>query len=261
MYIPLPHLAGSMQMTRELARCSNSNYIKMKNICFIPLRGGSKGIANKNVRIFKNKPLFSWCLDTVIESNIADEIWIATDCSLVKEIIKNEYPTVNVFNRSLENAQDTSPTIAVVLEFLLSKEYNHQDNFMLFQATSPLTSLTDILKLAEMIKRNHFESIVACLRMKRFRWTEEGESLDYELDYKPRRQDYNGFLVETGAFYMSKVGSIVNSQQLLSGKVGVIEIDGQAIIDIDEPIDWAVGEAYAKYLEETKCREIFTGSL
>lgn len=233
----------------------------MKNICVIPLRAGSKGIANKNVQLFHGKTLFKWCLDVIIESNIADEIWIASDCNLVKEIIKNEYPTVFIFNRSVKNAQDQSPTIAVVLEFLLSKAYHEEDNFILFQATSPLTSLDDIFKLTEMIKRNHFESIVACLRMKRFRWTDEGESLDYALNYKPRRQDYSGFLVETGAFYMSKIGNILKSQQLLSGNVGVIEIDGQAIIDIDEPIDWAVGEAYAKYLKEQKCKEIFTGNL
>lgn len=233
----------------------------MKNICFIPLRAGSKGITNKNVKLFKGKALFKWCLDTIIESSIADEIWIATDCILVKEIIKAEYPKVNIFNRSVENAQDTSPTVAVVLEFLLSRAYNDDDNFILFQATSPLTSLDDIFKLAETIKRDAFNSLVACLRIKRFRWTEEGKSLDYSLGSKPRRQDYSGFLVETGAFYMSKVGNILNSQQLLSGKVGVIEIDGQAIIDIDEPIDWTVGEAYANYLEVQKCKEIFTGNL
>lgn len=223
----------------------------MKNICFIPLRKGSKSIPNKNVNLFRGKPLFCWCLEAIIASDIACEIWIATNCEKVKEILVRAYPTVHVFNRCEENAQDASPTIDVIIEFLEQYNYHSDDRLLLFQATSPLTSQRDIALLQTTLNEDKYDSLTACVRMKRFRWTEDGQPLDYTLAAeRPRRQDYSGFLVETGAFFMSKVGNLLSTKQLLSGKVGVVEIGSQAIIDIDDPIDWSVGEAYAAFLEK-----------
>lgn len=224
----------------------------MRNICFIPLRKGSKGIPNKNIKLFNGKELFCWSLDIVINSGLASEIWIATDCETVKSIVRTNYSSIYLFERSSTNAQDDSPTIDVILEFLSQKNYSANDRLILFQATSPLTSLTDISLLKQMIEKNEYDSLLACLRLKRFRWTDNGEPLDYSLNEKPRRQEYSGFLIETGSFYMSSIGHILRSKHLLSGRIGIVEVESQAIVDIDEPIDWYLGEAYAAYLNKLK---------
>lgn len=222
----------------------------MRNIFLMPLRKGSKSIVEKNIRLFNGKPLFTWYVETIIKSGLSDEIWIATDCEKVKKIVNDNYPDVSVFNRSAESAQDTSPTIDVVLEFLGQKYFEQDSNLILTQATSPLTSVKDLLYLNELIKIEKYNSILACLRMNRFRWSEDGQSLDYTLNHKPRRQEYNGFLVETGAFYCSKVGDILKSGQLISGNVGIVEVGQQSVVDIDEPVDWCLGEAYLSFLQE-----------
>lgn len=224
----------------------------MKKIGFIPIRKGSKGIPNKNIKLFCNKPLYQWCLDTLVESNSMDEIWIATDSEEVVHQIDAYYPQVNIYHRSSYSARDEAPTIEVVLEFLQKHYYQQNDWFLLFQATSPLTSQEDIKLLLSSIDSSQFDSLLSCLRMKRFRWTEDGKSLDYQLNTKPRRQDYPGFLVETGSFYASNVGSIISTKQILSGNIGVIEVGEQAIIDIDEPVDWMLGEAYCSFISLAK---------
>lgn len=216
----------------------------------MPLRKGSKSIPGKNHKLFYGKPLFTWYLDTVIQSECADEIWVATDCDVIKSMINNiTYSSVKIFNRSSENAQDTSPTIDVVLEFLTTATFPDNDNFILIQATSPLTPKKDIKNLAQKLRTNEKTSYVACTRLKRFRWSENGTPLDYTMDKKPRRQDYAGFLVETGAFYASKVGAILSTRQLLSGDIDVIELGSEALIDIDELLDWHLGEACLRYFD------------
>lgn len=220
----------------------------MKKIGFIPIRKGSKGIPNKNIRLFCNKPLYRWCLDTLMTSNSLDEIWIATDSEEVIQQTGDLYPQVKIYRRSERSARDEAPTIEVVLEFLHQHEHQPDDWFLLFQATSPLTSQEDIQKLLDCIDSGQYDSALSCLRMKRFRWTEDGTSLDYALDAKPRRQDYPGFLVETGSFYASKIGAILDTEQISSGKTGIVEVGEQAIIDIDEPVDWMLGEAYCSFM-------------
>lgn len=220
----------------------------MSKICFIPLRKGSKGIPDKNSKLFCGKPLFCWCLDTLKLSGIADEIWIATDNDHIKEIVRAGYPDVSIFDRSEESATDEAPTIDVVLEFLHAHSYAPEDWFVLLQATSPLTSTDDLQLLDTCLANGMYDSILACLRMKRFRWTDDGKPLDYDLKTKPRRQEYSGFLVETGSFYASRIGNILATAQLSSGRIGVAEVGEQALIDIDEPIDWCLGEAYCVYM-------------
>lgn len=156
---------------------------------------------------------------------------------------------VKIYHRLKENATDMSPTIDVVLEFLKLHKFKGDDNFILLQSTSPLTTSSDILNLHKKILESKSDSFLACVRMKKFRWSEEGISLDYSMDNKPRRQDYKGFLVESGAFYCSKVGKILELGKLISGNIGIIELGSQAIIDIDDPIDWKMGEAYIRYLK------------
>lgn len=213
----------------------------------MPLRKGSKGIPGKNYKSFFGKPLFCWILDSAIKSKLPYEMWVATDCDMVKGILIEKYPQVKIFNRSIENALDASPTIDVVLEFLSSVTFNKQDNFILIQATSPLTSVENFLNLRDILEEGKKDSYIACTRMKRFRWSEEGFPLDYNLDAKPRRQEYNGFLIESGAFYASKIEAILTSKKLISGRIGVVELGSESSIDIDEPVDWLLGEAYLKF--------------
>ena len=44
----------------------------------IPLRGGSKGIKKKNLKLFKDKPLYTWCTRAAIQADL--EVIISTEC-------------------------------------------------------------------------------------------------------------------------------------------------------------------------------------
>ena len=218
----------------------------MKNtLCFIPVRGGSKSIPGKNLRLLKGKPLVCWILDTLISSDISNEIWIATDCDKMDTLISEHYgDSVKVFRRNKYNARDESPTIDVVLEFLEVRKPNNNSNFVLLQATSPFTSILELKYLAKEINTGIYDSFVACCRLKKFLWSKEGSPISYELNEKPRRQEYDGLLIESGAFYVSKVSAILDSGNLLSGSIKVIEIGSGGMIDIDEEEDWKLAEQY-----------------
>lgn len=103
------------------------------------------------------------------------------------------------------------------------------------QATSPFTSKDDFNLLIKNINSNKYDPLVACCILKKFRWNEDSKPLDYEWDSKPIRQDYKGLLVEAGAFYASKIKCILENKQLISGKVGIIELSSEeSLLEIDE---------------------------
>ena len=63
-----------------------------KIICMIPARSGSS-LKNKNIRIYKNKPLIFHTIDVALKSRFINKIIISTDSLKYKNIIKKNYGT------------------------------------------------------------------------------------------------------------------------------------------------------------------------
>ncbi len=55
-------------------------------ICLICCRGGSKGIADKNIKDFNGKPMLAWTLLNAFESEVFDKIYLSTDSELIGQI-------------------------------------------------------------------------------------------------------------------------------------------------------------------------------
>lgn len=214
-------------------------------IIFIPIRKGSKGVPNKNVRDLCGKPLVCWIIDTLLSLRNDISIWVSTDSEEAEVLLVSRYGNqVNVFRRNPNNAQDNSPVIEAVNEFIYSRGLHAQCPFILVQATSPFTTIQDFQCLLKSIASHEAESYISCCRVKRFCWSDDGHPLNYTLTNKPMRQQYNGILLENGAFYASCVGLIQKSGMLISGKIKIIETSPGTMIDIDEEKDWIAAEHY-----------------
>ena len=215
----------------------------MSIIAFIPARGGSKSIPEKNIKKFCGKPLIFWNLSSLQESNI-DEIIVATDSLKIKEVVNSfNFSKVKVHERSTKNAQDTSSTESVILEYINSTNLSDEDTFMLVQATSPFTQTKHFNEGLELFKKH--DSILTCCESKRFSW-KNGKALNYDIYNRPRRQDFQGTLIENGAFYISSVSAIKETKNRISGDIGIYQMPEYTYTEIDESEDWIVGESLMK---------------
>ena len=69
-----------------------------KNIAFIPIRSGSKGIKDKNIKKFNGKPLCYWTVKSAAESKLVDEVYVSTDSKKIIQIVESfELPKVKLF--------------------------------------------------------------------------------------------------------------------------------------------------------------------
>lgn len=210
---------------------------------FIPVRGGSKSIPLKNIKPFCGKPLVCWNIEALENCDAIDEIIIATDSQEIENTIKNfNYKKTRIYQRSAENASDTASTESVMLEYIQNKKLNPDTIFILAQATSPLTQSIHFAEALQMYQENHFDSILSCVRSKRFFWNSNGDSLNYDFQNRPRRQDFEGMFMENGAFYINTVKNILDFQNRLSGKIGIYEMPEYTATEIDEPDDWIILE-------------------
>jgi len=215
----------------------------MKTVAFLPVRGGSKSIPLKNIKEFCGKPLVYWNVIALQNCCKVDEIIVATDSEKIKQTVENfHFSKVKIFNRSAENATDTSSTESVMLEYINQSNLKSEDIFILVQATSPLTETKHLEEALNIYSKEKFDSMLTCVRIYRFLWNENGTSNNYDYRNRPRRQNFKGELLENGAFYINTVGNILKYKNRLSGKIGIYEMPEYTATEIDEPDDWTVLE-------------------
>lgn len=210
---------------------------------FIPVRGGSKSIPLKNIKLFCGKPLVCWNIEALENCPQVDEVIVATDSDKIEETVAAQhYKKTKIYRRSAENACDTASTESVMLEYINYAKLPTDDVFMLVQATSPLTQTIHFSEALEMYKKGTFDSIITCVRNYRFFWNEDGTSMNYDYMNRPRRQNFKGMLMENGAFYINTVGRILQNGNRLGGKIGIYEMPEYTATEIDEPDDWIILE-------------------
>ena len=116
----------------------------MKTIAIIPARSGSKGLKNKNILPFLNKPLLAWTIEAGINSNI-DDVIVSTDCKKIADIARC-YGADTPFLRPESLASDTSSSADVILHALehMSLIGKNYDYVFMLEPTSPLRDSQDI---------------------------------------------------------------------------------------------------------------------
>lgn len=211
---------------------------------FIPARGGSKGIKNKNIIPFCAKPLIFWTLNALEKSNAVDRIVVATDSDKIQEAVESfALSKVEIYRRSSENASDTSPTIDVVLEYFENSDIQDFEKFLLVQATSPLLTDKDVDAFIDNFNKNSGkDSAFSCVELKRICWTADGVPINHDLKNRKRRQFIDGILIENGAMYFNTVKNIKFEKSLLSGQVLPYIMPEDTLREIDEPEDIEIVE-------------------
>lgn len=221
------------------------------NIAFLPIRKNSKGIKNKNRKLLNNKPLFTYMLRALLESNNVHKVILATDDDdLIENFNFLEFQNskkLELYRRSDENAEDFSSTESVILEFITNSKLNHSDNFILAQATSPLLEPDDIDLFLNSYIKSKVDSMLSVVEFNGFIWSSQGNSLNYNWKNRPRRQDIlNKSYQETGALYVSKVQDILNTKNRLNGRIGFYVLKEYQNLDIDTIEDFIEAENILK---------------
>jgi len=215
----------------------------MKKIAIIPLRAGSKGIPGKNKKKLFGRPLYQWVLSEAIFSDL-DKIYVFTNDQDIIDQIEVEYTwtdKVKGMRRSEESATDTASTEMAMLELATNIKYDFEI-ICLLQATSPLTNRKDINACLKTIEAQKADSVLTVVQTKRFIWNENGESLNYDLKNRPRRQNFDGLLIENGAVYAATKKIFLKDKNRLGGNISIVKMPEDTLTEIDELSDWQIIE-------------------
>jgi CMP-N-acetylneuraminic acid synthetase len=167
---------------------------------------------------------------------------VSTDSEQIAAIVRSMDSRILVHPRPAHLATDSSTTEEAVADLIEACEIREK-YIVTAQATSPQTTSKDVSAAISHLLETSADSLVTCVRTKRFFWNDDGTPINYDPARRPLRQQWNGTLMENGAFYISLVCQLAAGNARLHGKVAVYEMDEHASIELDELSDWEKLEA------------------
>ncbi len=218
---------------------------------FIPARGGSKSIPLKNVGLMAGRPLIHWVMAAADECPLVDDIVVSTDSDEIEAVAHSfGSPKVRIHRRTADSASDTAATEQVMLEY--ARSHDDFDTMVLVQATSPLLTAEDVTGALTLFGSVPCDSLVSVVRQKRFEWRQSdlgAVPVNYDVAWRPRRQDHGGSLIENGALYITTRSALLASGCRLSGRIVAYEMGPTTYHEVDEADDWDVVEALLRRRE------------
>jgi len=215
-----------------------------KYVALIPARGGSKSIPLKNIKYIAGKPLIFWTIEAALACSMIGQVYLSTDSVEIKNVAEQIVnKRFQVIERNSDTATDIASTESAMLEF--SREHDFQ-NIILIQATSPLLMSDDLSQAIEIYEQKRADSLISLVEQKRFIWRGHTDGYIIPLNYKPiqrpRRQDFDGYLVENGSFYISSKEALEKTKCRVSGNIAYHKMRGDTYFELDEPSDWMIVE-------------------
>lgn len=130
-------------------------------LCIIPARSGSKSLQDKNIKLFKGKPLLSWSIEQAKKCNYQNQmkIVLSTDSERYAEIGK-KYGAEVPFLRPAEISQDNSTDFEYIkhtIDWLLCNESYYPDIILQLRPTQPLRKVEDINRALDIFIENRHE--------------------------------------------------------------------------------------------------------
>jgi YrbI family 3-deoxy-D-manno-octulosonate 8-phosphate phosphatase len=215
-----------------------------RTVAFIPVRGGSTSIPLKNIKPMLGKPLVYWTAQAASLAPSIDAVYVATDSPKIKETVEAlRIPKVEVIGRSPETATNTASSESALLEFAESQEF---DTVVFVQATSPLLQADDLERGLELMRKPECDSVISVVPDGHFYWTRNDDGTtqpaNYDVNHRPRRQEFRGCWQENGAFYITGRDALLASRCRVSGTIYPLPMPEDTLFEIDEVEDWPIIE-------------------
>ena len=204
-------------------------------------RGGSKGIPRKNIKPMNGIPLLVYNVKACLASGAFEKVVVSSDDDEILAIAVKAGAVPH--KRSAESAKDTASSESGLFDYV--DTVPELVSCALVQCTSPLTTADDFRNGVMKFHASGADSLVTVVRAHRFLWSvKDGQAVpqNYDPVKRPRRQDWNGELIENGAFYVFKTQALRDSGSRLSGKIAAFEMSEDTLAEIDTPTDWAIIE-------------------
>lgn len=227
----------------------------MMAVCVIGARGGSKGLAGKNVKSLLGKPLIAWSIEQAIACPYIDDVYVSTDCKIIAGIAVKYGARVTALRPAILS-NDAAGKWEVWQQFvneMVDIQLSDSDFILDLDCTSPLRDVEDITKAIEQYINSEVDAVFSVCEARKnpyFNLVEESEGkleISKKLDDRIiRRQDAPKVYEHVASIYVLGVGYVRSGDNLLSGRTAGYLIASDKSFDVDSQLDFELVEYFMR---------------
>jgi len=222
----------------------------MRTLGLIPARGGSRGIARKNIALLGGRPLLAYTADAVRASRALSRTVVSTDDGEIAEAARALGLDVP-FNRPQPLAADAAPMLPVMQHALnaMAELGFDAEAIVLLQPTSPFRRATHIDAAIALLETSGADSVVSVVEVPhQFNPVSvmrlDGERLRTFLDAPTMtdRQTKPRVFARNGPAVLAVRASVLREGSLYGSDSRPLVMGHGESLDIDTPWDLMVAE-------------------
>lgn len=223
---------------------------KKQLFAFIGARSGSKGLVDKNIKIFHGKPLMAWTIEAACNSKYIDKVFVSTDSTEYTKIAR-QYGA-EVIERPNYLSTDSSSLVEALQHGyeqikLLYGEFEFALNL---QPTSPLRTYKHIDEAVELYfsRKEENSRLFSCYQLEqKYAWimyrNEQGyaQFMDKKEQTKTHhaRQNNSAIYMPNGAIYILPTNDLT---QFYNDKSIPYIMNKSESVDVDNKQDFELAE-------------------
>ena len=223
----------------------------MKVLCTICARAGSKGVANKNLRLINNKPLIVYSIEQAIATKLFDQIVVSSDSKEIREVALANGATFCV-DRPAELATDTAPKLPAIKHCVenAEKKFGQFEVIIDLDATAPLRESSDIIGALELLQSAQADNVITgtpAHRSPYFNLVETDVNGVVSLSKPPanvvaRRQDSPQCFDMNASIYVWRRQALFANENLFTSNTRLFVMPRERSLDIDSQADFEMVE-------------------
>lgn len=220
----------------------------MKVIAFIPVKGSSSRIENKNINLLDGKPLFIHTLEKLLACEFIHEVYIDTESEQIINLC-SEYDC-KIHRR--DPALATNSTDGNELFYNEIKNYN-ADIFIQVLCTSPFIQIQTIKNAVSAVCAGGHDSAVLVRREKLYQWKDNRPV--YNIEKIPNSNDLEDIIYETMGLYVTN-NSAKQTKRRIGCKPQLLFASATEAIDVNYQEDFDLAQLVASGKREQE-RKLF----
>ena len=228
----------------------------MKPVCFIAARGGSKGVKNKNTRLFAGKPLISYAIEQSIKSKFFSHVIVSTEDKKIMSIAK-KYGAEVPFIRPKKLATDKSGMLEVLLHGIHELQSLGYDftTIVSRDCTAPFIRNTDILSSIKLMNTKKPDAVFGVYKQHfnpYFNMMEPNSKGFLKISkfkaQRPTSRQSAPVVYQLNGFFVYNVKNLVKyNEQFMLPKVLPYEIPEETGLMIDTELEFQIAELMLKH--------------
>ncbi|MDR1922000.1 MAG: cytidyltransferase [Candidatus Adiutrix sp.] len=216
----------------------------MRTAIFLPAKGNSERIKNKNIFNLDGMPLFLITLDKIIKSGLFDEVWLDSESPEIHKMADH----LNCLRLHRDPALATNAADGNGM-FLNEVRHTEADIIVQILCTSPFIAPGTLKKgLDVLMSGSEYDSVVLVRKDKRYEWTESGPG--YDCAHIPNSVDLPWIYSETMGLYMVRREAALKTGRRIGEKPYLLEASPLEAVDLNDPEDLPLAEAIAAGMRE-----------